>query len=106
MSMGDIQQHMTTGVASGGYLNVQPAAQVEIVIFHVASDKTTGAAPDTTPNGWVGLYDGTNRIRIAQQGAATLYNGLKIGSTNAVYFTYYNNDAGAAIVGYTGVQTK
>lgn len=98
MAAGDVVSAVSS-IAAAASLDYQPAAGVEAIIRHV--DTSSGAADLA-----VGIYDGTNHAAHTMNPALSNVYNVFIPVTNSKYLRLTNNNVGAKILSYGGIQTK
>jgi hypothetical protein len=95
MAVGDVVSDIQS-IASGSYLDIQPAAGVEWVIHNIyhASDVQ------------LEFYDGTNSLIFDTDTGAGVYAKYAFHVNNTRRIRVKNTSASAQLIGYDGVQTK
>ena len=95
MAVGDVFSGISS-VAAAGYLDIQPAAGVEVVIHNIYHDSDIQLE----------FYDGTNSLIFDTDTGAGVYAKYAFHVTNARRIRVKNTAAVAKLIGYCGVQTK
>lgn len=113
MAVDDAQIGFTTGVASGGTRDVQPASGDEYLVHRIASDQTSGgSAPNIIPDTSAVIYNGTNGSNLTrtagtpENGAALTRVPMHLHMTNSYYLRTHNDGASSGILGHTATETK
>jgi len=83
-------------IASGSYLDIQPASGTEIVIHNIVH------ASDATLN----RYDDTNSIDVETQYGSGGWFGYFLHANNTDRWRVKNSNSSAALIGYDGIVTK
>jgi hypothetical protein len=105
MAVGDAITQIAS-VAAGGSMTYQPAAGVEVMVTDLitGASKTSiqAAITDGTNDAlfWDLIYDGTSLVNVQPSRQVKLF------LTNTYYLKLTNNLATAAVVGFSGIQTK
>ena len=95
MAVGDVFSGLAS-IAATGYLDIQPAAGVEVVIHNIYHDGDIQLE----------FYDGTNSLIFDTEAGAGIYAKYAFHVTNTIRIRVKNTAAAAQLIGYCGVQTK
>lgn len=102
--IGDVKTAISTSVAAGSYVTVQPSSGEYWVLHEVgiadAGWADSGGANRYYPKLSVRIYDGANEIKVSKGDDWSLYNPLRIVLSNTVYARIYNEDSVARDIGY------
>jgi len=95
MAVGDVFSGLSS-IAAAAYLDIQPAAGVEVVIHNIYHESDVQ----------IEFYDGTNSLIFDTDTGAGVYAKYAFHVTNARRIRVKNTAAAAQLIGYCGVQTK
>jgi hypothetical protein len=95
MAVGDVFSGISS-IAAAGFLDIQPAAGVEVVIHNIYHESDIQLE----------FYDGTNSVIFDTDPSAGIYAKYAFHVTNAKRIRVKNTAAAAKLIGYDGVQTK
>jgi hypothetical protein len=95
MAVGDVFSGISS-IAAAGFLDIQPAAGVEVVIHNIYHESDIQLE----------FYDGTNSVIFDTDPGAGIYAKYAFHVTNAKRIRVKNTAAAAKLIGYDGVQTK
>lgn len=95
MAVGDVVSDLQS-IATGAYLTIQPAANIEWVIHNIYFDA------DVT----IEFYNGTNSLIFATKlsGGSLSYYDFHLNNTR--YLRVKNTNAASKLIGYDGIVTK
>lgn len=103
MASGDIVADIQS-IAASSVLTFQPASGVKALITEVGAQAFAGTTPDMTPEATVILTDGSSNIGIRGVQQATQWHPLKLFIDNTYYLRVRNDNASAALIGYSGIE--
>ena len=95
MAVGDVFSGLSS-IAAAAYLDIQPAAGVEVVIHNIYHDGDIQLE----------FYDGTNSLIFDTEAGAGVYAKYAFHVTNARRIRVKNTAAAAQLIGYDGIQSK
>lgn len=95
MAAGDVVNDLQL-VATGAFLNLQPASGIEWVIHNLHH----GAEVELY------FFDGTNAVKVAADPAEGSWLSFFLHCTNSRYYQLKNTNAASKYLGYDGIQTK
>ena len=95
MAVGDVFSGLSS-IAAAGYLDIQPAAGVEVVIHNIYHESDVQ----------IEFYDGTNSLIFDTDTGAGIYAKYAFHVTNAIRIRVKNTNAAAKLIGYDGIVTK
>jgi len=113
MARGDAYTDTVVDVPANGYVEIQPAAGVEVMLFHVTIKGIDyivlrGGEPGYFPahRYTFGLEGGETAVTGIEEPAYAMKRPLKLLITNSHFIRAYNKTAYTTQIGYHGVQTK
>ena len=95
MAVGDVFSGLSS-IAAAGYLDIQPAAGVEVVIHNIYHDGDIQLE----------FYDGTNSLIFDTDVGAGVYAKYAFHVTNTMRIRVKNTAAVAQLIGYDGMVSK
>ena len=95
MAVGDVFSGLAS-IAAAAYLDIQPAAGVEVVIHNIYHDGDIQLE----------FYDGTNSLIFDTDAGTGIYAKYAFHVTNTRRIRVKNTAATAQLIGYDGIQSK
>ena len=95
MAVGDVFSGLAS-IAAAAYLDIQPAAGVEVVIHNIYHDGDIQLE----------FYDGTNSLIFDTDTGTGVYAKFAFHVTNAMRIRVKNTAATAQLIGYDGIVSK
>lgn len=102
--IGDIKSGISTSIAAGAAMTIQPPSGQEWVLWEVgiaeAGWADNGGSQRYAPKVRLVITDGTNEVEIAQGSDFSIFQPFRVVFNNSTYIKLYNTDSSARDMGY------